>query len=438
MLGVILSMISLMMVSSVWGEMVLWSMIISGLMVMSSSDSLNWKSGLSGELDYVGWGLNLLSVWIVLLAMLGSKNVKKLSQSWGVYIMVMVSLVSMLMVSFYVSEFIFFFISYESCLIPIFFLILGWGYQPERALAGVYMLFYMLLGSLPLFFFVLKMESLGSSYMHNVWSAPFVNFFFYLFMVSSFLVKFPMFSVHLWLLKAHVEAPVAGSMILAGILLKLGGYGLIRFLVFWANSPILMSELFVCVSLWGGVVVSLSCLRQSDMKLLIASSSVVHMSMCLSGLFILSELSQKGAVLVMLGHGLCSSGLFYLAHMVYERTKSRSLSVSKGLLSLMPSMCMWWFMLSSSNMAAPPSLNLLGEIWLMSSLVSWSVSLSIAIGLISFFSAGYSLYLFSLSQHGVYLSSKGGFHSGSLMDYLICSSHWLPLNIMIFFLFWLV
>nr|YP_009118047.1 NADH dehydrogenase subunit 4 [Brachyuropus grewingkii]AJF22808.1 NADH dehydrogenase subunit 4 [Brachyuropus grewingkii] len=436
MLSVVLGVFSAMVVSSVWGESLLWVLFMSGVVVMSSSDGLVWKVGLSGELDYVSWGLSLLSVWVVFLAVLGSKTIKKTSSLRGTFMSLSMSLLGMFLLSFYVSDFMFFYLGFEGCLVPIFFMVLGWGYQPERSQAGIYMLFYTLFGSLPLFFLIMSLCSKSSGYMYA--GSESKEVYFYIFLVGAFLVKFPMYSVHLWLLKAHVEAPVGGSMVLAGVMLKLGGYGLIRFLPLCPVKPVVLSEVIMCLSMWGAVLLSLSCLRQMDMKLLIASSSVVHMGLCIVGLLSLSDWGFKGAVLVMIGHGVCSSGLFYLANVVYERSHSRSMAVSKGLLTLMPSISLWWFVLLSVNMAAPPSLNLLGEVLLISTLVSWSSYLIGVVGLVSFFSAAYSLYLFSLSQHGVYLGSKSGFHSGCMLEYLVCVSHWAPLNAFIVCVAWLV
>nr|YP_010943435.1 NADH dehydrogenase subunit 4 [Gammarus nipponensis]WLS55464.1 NADH dehydrogenase subunit 4 [Gammarus nipponensis] len=422
---------------SVWGECVMLMLAVSMIMLCSSSDSVVWKSCFVGELDNVGWCLSILSVWVVSLAVMGSKGVKKNNQNSMFFILLMTSLVIIFLLSFYVSDFMFFYVGFESSLVPIFFLILGWGYQPDRSQAGIYMMLYTLFGSLPLFFLILNLSENGSSYMYVVSTCE-RSFFFFMFLVGAFLVKFPMFFLHLWLLKAHVEAPVAGSMILAGVMLKMGGYGLVRFLVFLESGFSVLSEVVLCVSLWGGLAVSMNCLRQTDMKLLVASSSVVHMSSCIGGLFILSEWGMKGAVVVMVGHGLCSSGLFYLVNVVYERTGSRSMVLSKGLLNFMPSMCLWWFFLVSSNMSAPVSLNLLGEIFLLLSLVSWSSLVAVPVGVMCFLSGAYSLYLFSLSQHGRYVSNSTGFHSGFVIEYLVSSCHWIPLNTMVFGIFWLV
>jgi NADH-ubiquinone oxidoreductase chain 4 len=108
-----------------------------------------------------------------------------------------------------------------------------------------------------------------------------------------------------------------------------------------------------------------------DIKLLIARSSVVHIRICVAGLFIFREWAYKGCLIVIVGHGLCSSGLFFLANRAYERTGRRRILVSKGLLSIAPRLRLWWFLLVAANIAAPPSLNLLGEVRLMISLVGW-------------------------------------------------------------------
>lgn len=151
------------------------------------------------------------------------------------------------------------------------------------------MLFYTLFGSLPLFFFIIMGIDAGCTYIHSILVSWPHGRFFFVFLVGAFLVKFPMYSTHLWLLKAHVEAPVRGSMVLAGVILKLGGYGLVRFLSVWPKGVNYFREFILCLSLWGGVMVRISCLRQIDIKLLIARSSVVHISRCVRGLLVLSD-----------------------------------------------------------------------------------------------------------------------------------------------------
>nr|BCD33131.1 NADH dehydrogenase subunit 4 [Scopimera globosa] len=388
--------------------------------------------GFNLGLDYVSYLMIYLSVWIMFLIIMSSVRVNFTSNYSQLFLIVNLVLLLSLLVSFSSLNYLLFYISFEVSLIPTLILILGWGYQPERIQAGVYMLFYTLTLSLPLLGSLLLLYysegSLTMTLMSPMSEASYVKMLWYFSGIMAFLVKLPMYMFHLWLPKAHVEAPVAGSMILAGVLLKLGGYGLIRILIVFNGLGLVFSWLWVSISLVGGIIVSLMCLRQVDIKSLIAYSSVVHMSLVLCGLMIFSWWGMMGAVVVMIGHGLCSSGLFCLANMVYERLGSRSMMISKGLLNFMPSMGLWWFLLSVGNMAAPPTLNLFGEISLIISLVSWSGLSIIGIMFLSFFSACYTLYMYSLSQHGVFSSGLYSCSSGKVREYLVLLLHWFPLN----------
>nr|YP_010701991.1 NADH dehydrogenase subunit 4 [Huananpotamon koatenense]WCL18753.1 NADH dehydrogenase subunit 4 [Huananpotamon koatenense] len=419
-----------------------WKIIQLGLGMMTFLLSLMcfhnfymYSVGFMFGMDYLSYIMVYLSVWIVFLVLLASESIKSGKKFHLSFIMVNLMLLMSLMITFSSISYLIFYISFEMSLIPTLILILGWGYQPERIQAGIYMLFYTLTLSLPLLVcllsiyynkgsLIMMMSSLkaGNMYMMNIW---------YMFMVLAFLVKLPMYMFHLWLPKAHVEAPVAGSMILAGILLKLGGYGLFRVLILFQLTGVSFMNIWMSVGLMGGFIISLVCLRQVDMKSLIAYSSVVHMGLVLCGLMIYSWWGLMGAVMVMIGHGLCSSGLFSLANMIYERVGSRSLFLSKGLLNFMPSMGMWWFILSISNMAAPPSLNMVGEISLIISMISWSEITMIGIMLVSFFSAAYTLYMYSLSQHGLFYNSLYACCSGKVREYMVLMLHWMPLNILI-------
>nr|QTC08170.1 NADH dehydrogenase subunit 4 [Parachauliodes japonicus] len=382
-------------------------------------------------MDLLSYGLILLSLWIISLMLMASEKVYTNKYMSGFFVMNIIFLMMMLYLSFSSMSLFGFYLFFESSLIPTLILILGWGYQPERLQAGIYLLFYTLFASLPMLISILFMGNESSLYMYMFNNYEYMNWIFYLSMIFAFLVKMPMFLVHLWLPKAHVEAPVSGTMILAGILLKLGGYGLLQVMMIMSNISLMMSMIWVIISLFGGFLVSMICLWQVDLKSLISYSSGAHMGIVLAGLMTLSTWGWSGSYSMMIAHGLCSSGLFCLANISYERVGSRSLFINKGLLNLMPSMCLWWFLLVSSNMAAPPSLNLLGEISLINSIMGWSIDVMYLLMLISFFSAVYSLYLYSYSQHGKFYGGLYSSFNGFIREFLLLFLHWFPLNLLI-------
>nr|YP_010721206.1 NADH dehydrogenase subunit 4 [Parnassius stoliczkanus]WDS46331.1 NADH dehydrogenase subunit 4 [Parnassius stoliczkanus] len=391
--------------------------------------------------DLISFGLILLSIWICMLMIMASELLYKNNFYINFFLLNIIVLLIMLYLTFSMLNLFMFYLFFEGSLIPTLMLIIGWGYQPERIQAGMYLLFYTLFASLPMLmgiFFIFNYLNYLTIYFMKFFNMNL--YLLYMSMILAFLVKMPMYFLHLWLPKAHVEAPVSGSMILAGIMLKLGGYGLLRILILFQGIGSKMNFIWIIISLLGGLYISLNCFCQVDMKSLIAYSSVAHMSLVIAGIMTMNYWGYLGSYIMMIGHGLCSSGMFCLVNINYERLHSRSLFMNKGMMNFMPSMSLWWFLLMSSNMAAPPSLNLMGEISLINSLVSWSWLSMIMLIMMSFFSAGYSLYLYSYTQHGKYNLSIYSFYTGVSREYLMLILHWLPLNMLIlkieYFMIW--
>nr|QID48537.1 NADH dehydrogenase subunit 4 [Celes skalozubovi] len=382
-------------------------------------------------IDYFSFMLVLLSFWIISLMITASSSIYLFSYHSNFFIFLVLLLLVTLYCSFSSLSLLSFYIFFESSLVPTLLLILGWGYQPERLQAGIYLIFYTLVASLPLLLILFSVDSIFNTlYYPLLFDCGSFYFMFYIFSLFAFLISIPMFLFHIWLPKAHVEAPISGSMILAGVLLKLGGYGIFRIMSVISYLGLCFNYFWLSLSLFGGVIVSLICIRQVDLKSLIAYSSVAHMSMVIGGLMTMNWWGMMGSLSLMVGHGLCSSGLFCLSNIMYERLGSRSLLINKGMINLMPTMSFWWFLLSSSNMAAPPSLNLFGEISLLNGIMSWSSYMFLMLILLSFFSAVYTLYMYSYSQHGFYYSGIYTCSLGYLREYHLLFLHWFPLNIL--------
>lgn len=212
------------------------------------------------------------------------------------------------------------------------------------------------------------------------------------------MVKFPLYGVHLWLPKAHVEAPVRGSIILAGLLLKIGGFGWFLIIPFITSSPLIW--VFSSFRLIGGALIRLACLRQVDIKVIIAYSSVAHLGFVIGAFTSDSSLGFIGGFLIMVTHGLSSPGIFYSANYFYFRSGSRNILLNYGHIQFTPLILIFWFLLCIANIRAPPSRNLLAELFTISSLVNRSFCLIIQLGLLVILRGAYTLLLYSSSTQG--------------------------------------
>ena len=344
--------------------------------------------------DLLRKSLVLLSIWLIMLMIITQKrvNYKKL-----LFINMIVLLVR-LVFTFNTTNIIIFYFFFEWSLIPIFFIIIGWGYQPERLKASLSLFFYTLFASLPLLISIVIIINWSGSVKLRIIITQGMPNFLWTITVLAFLVKFPMYFVHLWLPKAHVEAPVSGSIILAGVLLKLGGYGIIR-LIRVTNIRIISSQI-IALALIGGGILGVLCIVQRDIKVVIAYSSVVHIALVIAGRLRLTKWGFEGVLIIILAHGVCSSGIFAAANMIYERRHSRRFFFNSGLLNRRAIFRIVWFVLIVANFGGPFTYNLLGEILLILNLSSLTINSLSVILFLSFFSAAYRLILYRSTNQG--------------------------------------
>nr|YP_009131497.1 NADH dehydrogenase subunit 4 [Seepiophila jonesi]AIL54857.1 NADH dehydrogenase subunit 4 [Seepiophila jonesi] len=437
MLMILMPLFSLPLLSNSWFISSSFLLMSLPIILTSITNPYPWTLTLSSlfSMDLMSSTLIVLTLWITSLMILASYKIKHSQNLPQNFIILCLLLSALLILTFSSSNLFLFYIFFESSLIPILILILTWGYQPERLQASMYLMMYTLTASLPMLvmIFLIYLKNNHLSFLIMSWTIPLPNMLnsWWLILIMAFLVKMPMFSLHLWLPKAHVEAPVAGSMILAGVLLKLGTYGLMRMSLIFTQMNKQFSSIITPLALWGAVITSLICIRQTDLKSLIAYSSIGHMGILLAGILSSTEWGWQGAMIMMIAHGLSSSALFLLANSTYELTHTRSIFLTKGMIIILPSLTLWWFIATAANMAAPPSINLLSEILLITATLSQTSFLAIFLTILSFLTAAYSLFLFAATQHGSTASTSISLPPLNSSFFLNSSLHLIPIFLLI-------
>lgn len=310
-----------------------------------------------------------------------------------------------LIISFSTLDIFIFYIFFESILIPMFLIIGFWGGREKKVKAFYFFFLYTLTGSIFMFIAIIHIFLITGTTDYQILYNLNINFFYekiyFLIFFLTFAIKIPIIPFHIWLPEAHVEAPTSGSILLAGILLKLGSYGLIRFLIpLFPKACIYFTPYILILCLISIIYSSLTAIRQLDLKKIIAYASIAHMNLIILGLFSLNIQGLEGSILQMISHGLISSGLFFSIGCLYDRYHTRFINYYGGLSQIMPLFSIFLFFYILSNISIPLSSNFVGELLILIGIFEENVIIFFFVIIGLFFGSIYSLLFYNKICYG--------------------------------------
>ena len=316
------------------------------------------------------------------------------------YMIVLLSINFLLLLIFSTIDLLFFYIFFEAVLIPMYLMIGFWGSRQRKIRAVYLFFFYTLIGSLcmltALMYIYSVVGSLNYEYVYFYSFSLQEEYWLWIAFFLSFASKIPLFPFHIWLPEAHVEAPTVGSVLLAGILLKLGVYGFLRFnITLFPQASFFFTPLIFTLAIFGVIFASMNALRQTDMKRIIAYSSVAHMNLVTMGIFSFDIIALEGSILQSISHGFVSGGLFFLIGVLYRRYHSRLLYYFSGLTHMMPLYSAFFLILTMSNIALPGSSSFVGEFLILVGLFKLNVIATTLATLGVILCGSYSLWLYN-------------------------------------------